>query len=65
VKSRTKRKSACHPEPNPAAIIGGILALGVLRVLARADRERAQALPPAAQVSVISSRSPTQTNELN
>jgi hypothetical protein len=51
VKSPTKRTHSRHPEGSPAAIIGGILALGVTRVLARAERERDQASPPAAQAS--------------
>ena len=51
MKSPTKITHSRHPEGSPAAIIGGILALGVTRVLARAERERDQASPPAAQVS--------------
>jgi hypothetical protein len=43
MKSSIKNTAKRHPEPSPAAIIGGILALGVTRVLARAIRERGQA----------------------
>lgn len=33
--------------PSPVAIVGSILAFGVLRALARAEREQIQAPPPA------------------
>jgi hypothetical protein len=35
--------------PSPAAIVGNILAFGVLRALARADRSGDKAVPPGVQ----------------
>jgi hypothetical protein len=53
VKPPTNRTHRHRPEPNPTAIIGGILALGVTRVLARAKRERDEASLPTAQASAL------------
>lgn len=37
-------------QPSPAAVVGNILALGVVRVLARVARERNHSSPPATHV---------------
>jgi len=47
MKSRNVVTGTRDSEPSPAAIIGGILALGVVREISRAARERDQALPVA------------------
>ena len=45
MKSRTVVTSTRDREPSPTAIIGGILALGVVRAISRAQRERQRAIP--------------------
>lgn len=47
-------------EPNPAAIVGSILAFGVVRALARAQRMQDQAKVSAPQESPFASRKKTQ-----
>jgi hypothetical protein len=49
VKSPISVNSRRHHEPSPASIIGGILALGVVRAIARAQRERDQPSRSASQ----------------
>lgn len=51
-------------EPNPAAIVGSILAFGVVRALARADRSRDKAVPPGVQASTTPRRGKKQLNAL-
>lgn len=51
-------------EPSPAAIVGNILAFGVVRALARAERERDQASPRAAQASDLPRRSKKESTPL-
>lgn len=43
-------------QPSPAAIVGNILAFGVVRALARAEREREQASTPGVQASTTPRR---------
>jgi hypothetical protein len=45
MKSRNVVTGSRDGEPSPAAIIGGILALGVVTAIARSQREREQAIP--------------------
>jgi len=42
---KTVVTSTRDSEPSTAAVIGGILALGVVRAIARAQREQSQLLP--------------------
>ena len=43
--------------PSPAAIVGNILAFGVVRALARAERKRDQASSPGVEASDLPHRS--------
>jgi hypothetical protein len=47
-------------EPNPAGIVGSILAFGVVRALARAERQREQASTPGVRASTTPRRSKEQ-----
>ncbi len=50
--------------PSPVAIVGSILAFGVLRALARADRSRDKAVPPGVQASTTPRRGKKRLNAL-
>jgi hypothetical protein len=54
MKSRTVVTSTRDSEPSPAAIIGGILALGVVRAMKRANRSSQPAECALAEVGALS-----------
>lgn len=56
MKSKTVAASTRDSEPSPAAIIGGILALGVVRAIARAQREQDQTTGSAPKAAPLACR---------